>query len=65
MRKHTTKRRKFIRIILIDVFSFTDQDKITYGLGYNFVWEVDNKDNASFRKIGVAKVVLTDISWFV
>ena len=55
------------RIRVIDSRGFADQDKITYGLGYNLFQKRDTDDIVILRDNGVvvAKVVLNNISWFV
>ena len=55
------------RIRLIDIFGFADQDKITYGLGYNLTLKRNHKDNVIHRANAVAngKVVNKDIACYV
>ena len=55
------------RIRLIDIFGFADQDKITYGLGYNLTLKRNSNNNIIHRiaAIAHAKVVIKDIAWYV
>ena len=55
------------RIRLIDIFGFADQDKITYGLGYNLTLKRNSDNNVIHRANAVAnaKVVIKDIAWYI
>ena len=55
------------RIRLIDIFGFADQDKITYGLGYNLTLKRNSDNDGIHRANAVAngKMVIKDISWYV
>ena len=57
----------YSRIRLIDIFGFADQDKITYGLGYNLTLKRNNNNDVIHRLAAIAhaKVVIKDIAWYV
>ena len=40
--------------MLIQIFGFADQDKTTYGIGYNYILISDNNDFDIFRHNRVA-----------
>ena len=54
----------FVRIKLTDIFGFADQEKITYGLGYQLILKRNTNDDAIFRAGGdAAKIVIKNIDW--
>ena len=57
----------YSRIRLIDIFGFADQDKITYGLGYNLTLKRNNNNDVVHRIAARAnaKIVIKDIAWYV
>ena len=61
------KETFYNRIRLIDIFGFADQEKITYGLGYNLTLK-RNSNNDVVHRIAAranAKIVIKDIAWYV
>ena len=44
-----TKGLFFVRIRLVDLFGFADQEKITYGLGYQLILKRNSNNDAIFR----------------
>ena len=65
--KKTEKGTFFVRIKLIDLFGFADQEKIPYGLGYTLTLKRNTNNDVIIRGAGVdnAKVVVKDISWYI
>ena len=61
----TEKGTFFVRIKQKDLFGFADQEKKTFGLGYNLTLKRNNNNDPIIRDNGVdaAKVVVKDISW--
>ena len=56
----------FNRILLRDIFGFADQEKITYGLGYQLILKRNTNNDAIFRTIGdEAKIVINQIEFCV
>ena len=57
----------YSRIRLIDIFGFADQDKITYGLGYNLTLKRNSNNDVIHRANDVAnaKIIIKDIAWYV
>ena len=54
----------FVRIRLNDIFGFADQEKITYGLGYQLILKRNTNNDAIFRTIGdEAKITIKQIEW--
>ena len=53
--------------MLIHIFGFADQNKITYRLGYNLILKRDKNDKFVVREnlITAGKDVINDLSWFV
>ena len=47
----TEKGTFFVRIKLKDIFGFADQEKITYGLGYQLILKRNTDNDAIFRTI--------------
>ena len=43
----------FVRIRLIDIFGFADQEKITYGLGYQLILKRNTNNDAILRAGGM------------
>ena len=48
-----------------DLFGFADQEKITYGLGYQLILKRNSNNDAIFRHndAGEAKIVINQIDW--
>ena len=44
-----TKGLFFVRIRLVDLFGFADQEKITYGLGYQLILKRNTNNDAIYR----------------
>ena len=63
----TEKGTFLVRIKLTDIFGFADQEKITYGLGYNLMLKRNNNNDPIIRDNGVdaAKINIKDISWYI
>ena len=63
----TEKGTFFVRIKHKDLFGFADQEKITYGLGYNLTLKRNTNNDAILRSnaVDAAKVVVKDISWYI
>ena len=63
----TEKGTFFVNIKLIDLFGFADQEKVTYGLGYNLTLKRNNNNDPNMRNNGVdaAKIVIKDIGWYI
>ena len=63
----TEKGTFFVRIKLTDIFGFSDQEKITYGLGFTLILKRNNNNDPIIRDNGVdaAKINIKDISWHI
>ena len=67
----TEKGTFFVRIKHKDLFGFADQEKITYGLGYNLTLKRNKNDGTNndailrSNAVDAAKVVVKDISWYI
>ena len=57
----------FVKIKLTDLFGFADQEKITYGLGYNLSLKRNNNNDAIIRTATAdeAKIDIKDIGWYI
>ena len=57
----------FVKIKLTDLFGFADQEKITYGLGYNLCLKRNNNNDAIIRTGAAdeAKINIKDIGWYI
>ena len=60
----TEKGTFFVRIKLMDIFGFADQEKITYGLGYTLNLKRNNNKDVNIRAnaVDAAKINKKDIA---
>ena len=63
----TEKGTFFVRMKIIDIFGFADQEKITFELGYTLTLKRNNNNDPIIRDNGVdaAKINIKDISWHI